>query len=156
MAVCCRVVVGGDRWRRSVWDERRRGVLARFQKRRCWCGNYLLEGGGDLKAIHVDDRLRVFFSARAVLVHTPPFSLYSTLPPPTTGIIHNYAGVGLTEECQALEGVRTGEAKITGAHNLPARHIIHTVGPRWSTTYQTAAENALHSCYRSCLQVSLF
>jgi len=43
---------------------------------------------------------------------------------------------------------RTGEAKITQGFNLPARHIIHTVGPKYNLRYKTAAETALYSCYR--------
>jgi len=53
-----------------------------------------------------------------------------------------------------LEGCRTGESKITKAFGLPcASYIIHTVGPRYNSKYKTAAENALHNCYRGVLQV---
>jgi len=43
---------------------------------------------------------------------------------------------------------RTGEIRVTQGHNLSARYVIHTVGPRYNVKYQTAAENTLHICYR--------
>ncbi|KAH1028417.1 hypothetical protein HUJ05_001771 [Dendroctonus ponderosae] len=46
----------------------------------------------------------------------------------------------------------TGEAKVTQGHYLPARYIIHTVGPKYNMKYQTASENTLHMCYRNTLQ----
>lgn len=66
--------------------------------------------------------------------------------------LHAAAGPGLAEECSTLGGCRTGMAKVTNAYDLPARKVIHTVGPRYAVKYHTAAENALSHCYRSCLE----
>ncbi|KAH7835988.1 hypothetical protein Vadar_031756 [Vaccinium darrowii] len=67
--------------------------------------------------------------------------------------LHAAAGPGLAEECASLGGCRTGMAKVTNAYDLPARRIIHTVGPKYAVKYHTAAENALSHCYRSCLEL---
>ncbi|CAM6084975.1 unnamed protein product [Calypogeia fissa] len=69
--------------------------------------------------------------------------------------LHQAAGSGLAEECSTLGGCRTGLAKVTSGYDLPARRIIHTVGPRYAQKYHTAAENALSHCYRSCLELLL-
>ncbi|KAI7995911.1 hypothetical protein LOK49_LG11G01066 [Camellia lanceoleosa] len=52
-----------------------------------------------------------------------------------------------------MGGCRTGMAKVTNAYDLPARRVIHTVGPKYAVKYHTAAENALSHCYRSCLEL---
>ncbi|CAN0896478.1 Clp protease adapter protein ClpF, chloroplastic [Linum grandiflorum] len=70
----------------------------------------------------------------------------------STGL-HAAAGPGLAEECATLGGCRTGMAKVTNAYDLPARRVIHTVGPKYAVKYHTAAENALSHCYRACLEL---
>lgn len=68
--------------------------------------------------------------------------------------IHRAAGPELLQECKTqLLGCRTGEAKISKGYCLPARFVIHTVGPRYNIKYKTAAESALFSCYRSVMKI---
>jgi O-acetyl-ADP-ribose deacetylase (regulator of RNase III) len=69
------------------------------------------------------------------------------------GAIHRAAGRGLVEECRRLGGCPTGEARVTGGHALPARWVIHTVGPIWRGG--EAGEDALlAACYRSSLALA--
>jgi O-acetyl-ADP-ribose deacetylase len=64
------------------------------------------------------------------------------------GAIHRAAGPELLAECRTLRGCPTGEARITGGYQLPARHVLHTVGPVWQGGHKGERET-LARCYRS-------
>jgi len=70
------------------------------------------------------------------------------------GAIHRAAGKELLAECRGLGGCATGDARLTGGYRLPARYVIHAVGPVWGSDAASESDRLLASCYRVSLTLA--